>query len=128
MPVTPTTFALIGTSQGSPLSSIANNATSTSSVTDFCGSAAAGEGMLFVQFTGAGTTGTFDIYLDPEPDGSGGFSAPAVTISIPPISGAQKLGYGPYPLARYGQLRATNNGTGGNLTNIYIELQVNRFS
>jgi len=128
MPVTPTVFALIGTSQGSPLSSIANNATSTSAVTEFGSSSSAAEGMLFVQFTGAGTSGSFDITIDPEPDSSGGFSAPAVTISIPPISGAQKLGYGPYPLARWGQVRAANNGTGGNLTNIYIEMQVNRFS
>ena len=55
---------LIGTDETTG-STIANNATSTSSVTDLLADdASSGEAWLFVKFTGGGTTGTLDISRD----------------------------------------------------------------
>jgi len=119
---------LIGTDETTG-STIANNATSTSSVTDLLADdASSGEAWLFVKFTGGGTTGTLDIYIDPERTSSTSYNAPATAVSIPPISGTQTLPYGPYPVPRYGQVRATNNGTGGNLTNVFVCLKVFKYS
>jgi hypothetical protein len=122
------TGVLLGTSESSGVT-IANNATTTGSEVDVLGDdVSVGDMWLYAVFTGAGTTGTLDIKVNSIRTTGQVYSKVTFEISIAPISGTQKIPLGKRPVSRFMNCEAKNNGTGGNLTNVAILYELEKFS
>lgn len=118
------TGVFIGTDESTGVT-IANNASSTGSeVTMLADDTSAGMMNLFLVFTGAGTTGTLDIYLNQRRVTGQSYEGPNPTISVKPISGTAKYPIGTFPVSRYMNARILNNGTGGNVTNVTLGYEI----
>jgi hypothetical protein len=122
------TGVFLGTDESTGVT-IANNATTTGSEVDLLGdNTSVGDAWFYAVFTGAGTTGTLDLKFNPRRVSGQAYSKVNFEISIPPISGAQKIPLGKRPVSRYMNIEAKNNGTGGNLTNVTIGYELEKAS
>lgn len=116
MAITRTTGAFIGTDETSG-QAIASSATYTGAETDVMGdNASVGDLWLYAVITSTVTSGSLDITLNNRRVSGQAYARPAISRSVPPVNGTQKVPLGKLPASRYMAVVVTNNSTGASAT------------
>lgn len=124
MTVARTAGALIGTSESSGVT-VANNASTTSSETDFlANNTSEGWIRLYLAFTSTVTAGTLDeSFWSSRVAGTAATATPPIIASVAPINGSQIFGpevIGIFRIGRYATFKVANNATGASATNVFL--------
>jgi hypothetical protein len=128
MPITRIPGVFLGVDETTGVT-IATGGTTSGPEVDVLGDmTSAGELRLYVSFTGAGTAGFLNLRLNARRVSGQAYAQTNYPISVAPIAGTQKVPLGVYRAARYMQVDAFNNGTGGNLTNVTVGYELVKFS
>lgn len=115
---TPPDIAFIGTNETTGVS-LANAASSVSSIVDVLGPNADGMLWLSVNVTFPSSSGQLEITLEPQRTNGTDLRQPAITIIISANNSTVNQEYGPFPIMRYDRIRVANNG-GGTFTNVAV--------
>ncbi|MDE2095651.1 MAG: hypothetical protein KGL39_00210 [Patescibacteria group bacterium] len=126
--------ALIGTDETTGVT-LANNGTAytnAGSVTtdiDMLGDdKSIGDVWLYVVFTSTVTAGTLDLTISSHRNTALGYVKTNPDVQIAPINGTQKIPLGKRPCERYLAVKALNNATGANITNLSVLYTLEKLS
>ena len=96
---------------------VANSATVSGSEIDLLGdNASVGDVWLYAVITSTVTSGSIDITLNNRRVSGQAYARPAISRSVPPMNGTQKVPLGKMPASRYMAATVTNNATGVSAT------------
>ncbi len=116
MAITRTTGAFVGMDETSG-QAIAGSATYSGTEIDVLGdNASVGDLWLYAVITSTVTSGSLDITLNNRRVSGQAYARPAISRSLPPVNGTQKVPLGKLPASRYMTAAVTNNNTGVSAT------------